>query len=94
MHEIVEVILSSLFDKDGDGFLSTEEMQKILTKSGEKISHKEVLEMVEESDGCMDYRGEDEVCSFKCIHFYIFHHVIFSSQHCLFQNSAQDCSMI
>ena len=76
MHEIVGGILSSLFDKDCDGFLSTEEMQKILTKSGEKISHKEVLEMVEESDGCMDYSGEDEGCSFTYIHFHIFLHVI------------------
>ena len=64
----MKYILSSIFDKDSDGFLSTEEIMKILSKSGEKISHQELLEMVQESDGCMDYRGLSILTAYYDLH--------------------------
>ena len=64
----MKYILSSIFDKDSDGFLSTEEIMKILNKSGEKISHQELLEMVQESDGCMDYRGQSILIAYYDVH--------------------------
>ena len=47
----------SLFDKDNTGVLSSGEVQRILAKTGEKITQQELLEMVNQADGCLDYKG-------------------------------------
>lgn len=40
--------------------LSSGEVQRILAKTGEKITQQELLEMVNQADGCLDYK---EFCS-------------------------------
>ena len=37
--------------------LSSGEVQRILAKTGEKITQQELLEMVNQTDGCLDYKG-------------------------------------
>lgn len=46
--EILEAF--KVFDKNGDGFLSAEELRYIFTKLGEKLSDEEVDEMLHEAD--------------------------------------------
>ncbi|CAG5122058.1 unnamed protein product, partial [Candidula unifasciata] len=47
-------------DLNGDGYISLDELFKILTTKGEKMSRKEVREMIDEvdenKDGKLDYR--------------------------------------
>lgn len=51
-----------VFDLNGDGFISREELQKVLTKMGEKLTDKEVDEMMKNADkngdGKIDYDGK------------------------------------
>lgn len=51
-----------VFDLNGDGFISREELQKVLTKMGEKLTEKEVDEMLKKADkngdGKIDYDGK------------------------------------
>lgn len=48
-----------VFDLNGDGFISRDELQKVLTKMGEKLTDKEVDEMMKKADkngdGKIDY---------------------------------------
>ncbi|XP_053388872.1 uncharacterized protein LOC123524074 [Mercenaria mercenaria] len=49
----------NVFDKDGDGFISAEELRVVMTNLGEKLTKKEVDEMLREADingdGKIDY---------------------------------------
>lgn len=51
-----------VFDLNGDGFISREELQNVLTKMGEKLTDKEVDEMMKKADkngdGKIDYDGK------------------------------------
>merc|ERR1711915_739875 len=64
-HLNIETLMEAfnLFDTDDDGMISKQELQKILTKCKGKSSQKEVLETLEDFDGCLDYK---EFCSDVC----------------------------
>lgn len=51
-----------IFDKDDDGLISVEELRHIMLSFGEKMTEKELDEMVAEAncdkDGHIDYEGE------------------------------------
>jgi calmodulin len=40
----------SLFDKDGNGFISAAELRHVMTNLGEKLTDEEVDEMIREAD--------------------------------------------
>jgi Ca2+-binding EF-hand superfamily protein len=50
-----------IFDKDDDGFISVEELRHIMQSLGEKMTDKELEEMVgeadEDKDGLINYEG-------------------------------------
>lgn len=50
-----------MFDKDGDGFISAHELRVVMMNLGEKLSEKEVDDMLKEADingdGKIDYDG-------------------------------------
>jgi hypothetical protein len=54
-----------IFDINGDGYISREELREVLTKMGESMTEQEVDEMMEKADkngdGKIDYDG---VCNF------------------------------
>jgi calmodulin len=54
-----------VFDKDGNGFLSSEELRHAMTQMGEKLTNEEVDEMIEEAD--MDKDGQINVEEFITI---------------------------
>ena len=44
-----------VFDKDGSGTLSTEELREIMTEKGQmRLTHEEVDEMISEVDRCQN----------------------------------------
>ena len=51
----------SLFDKDGNGFISAAELRHVLTNLGEKLTDGEVDDMIQEGDmdgdGQVNYEG-------------------------------------
>ena len=50
-----------VFDQDGDGFISAEELRFLMCNLGEKLTQEEVNEMIAEADqdgdGQVNYRG-------------------------------------
>lgn len=52
-----------MFDKDGNGFISSEELRHVMTNLGEKLTDQEVAEMIREADtngdGMVDYNGKN-----------------------------------
>ncbi|EEC09793.1 calmodulin, putative, partial [Ixodes scapularis] len=46
--EILEAF--KVFDRNGDGFVSTAELRHVMTTLGEKLTHEEVDEMIREAD--------------------------------------------
>ena len=54
-----------IFDKDDDGLISVEELRHIMLSFGEKMTEKELDEMIAEAncdkDGHIDYEGEINV---------------------------------
>ncbi|XP_052767261.1 calmodulin-like [Mya arenaria] len=48
-----------VFDKDGNGYISSEELRHVMTNLGEKLTDQEVAEMIREADmngdGMVDY---------------------------------------
>jgi len=50
-----------IFDKDNDGFLSVDELCRIMQSLGDKMTDKDVAEMIEEADsdkdGLINYEG-------------------------------------
>ena len=61
-----------IFDKDDDGLISVEELRHIMLSFGEKMTEKELDEMVAEAncdkDGHIDYEGEHMLMSIDVIH--------------------------
>lgn len=57
-----------IFDKDEDGFITVEELTRIMTSLGEKMAQKELNEMIKEADsdgdGLINYQ---EFCGVLCI---------------------------
>ena len=56
-----DIFVSRIFDKDDDGLISVEELRHIMLSFGEKMSEKELDEMIAEAncnkDGHIDYEG-------------------------------------
>ena len=52
----------AVFDKDGDGFITLDELRTVMTNIGEKISEEEIRDMIEEADtdknGVVDFKGD------------------------------------
>ena len=50
-----------IFDKDDDGFITVEDLRRIMTKIGEGINKNEVKDMIREADsdndGLVNYKG-------------------------------------
>jgi len=51
-----------VFDKNGDGYISTSELRQVMLTLGEKVSDDELAEMIREADfngdGRVDYGGK------------------------------------
>ena len=51
-----------VFDRDGNGFISAEELRNVMTNLGEKLTDEEVDEMIFEADmdgdGQINYTGD------------------------------------
>ena len=60
-----------VFDKDGNGFISADELRYVMTNLGEKLTDQEVAEMIQEADingdGLVDYNGK-----LSCLRFLVF----------------------
>ena len=60
-----------IFDKDDDGFISVEELRHIMQSLGEKMSDKELDEMIVEADsdrdGLINYQGNKH-CIFNVLY--------------------------
>lgn len=50
--ELIEAF--KVFDRDGNGFISTAELRHIMTNLGEKLTDEEIDEMIREADVCSD----------------------------------------
>ena len=57
----------TVFDKDGNGFISADELRHVMTNLGEKLTDDEINEMIKEADtnndGHVDYNGE--LCTWR-----------------------------
>ena len=55
------VVLSAVFDRDGNGFIDEQELRHVLSNLGERLTDSEVHEMMQEADvngdGKIDYEG-------------------------------------
>ena len=55
-----------VFDKNGDGFISPEELRHVMTNLGEKLTDEDVDDMIKEADldgdGLVDYNGKHFSC--------------------------------
>ena len=68
--EIKEIF--RVFDKDGNGFISTSELRLVMSNLGEKLTDEEVDEMIREADidgdGQVNYEGESIHCKIVLPH--------------------------
>lgn len=50
-----------VFDKNGDGFISPDELRRVMTNLGEKLTDEDVEDMIKEADldgdGLVNYSG-------------------------------------
>ena len=55
-------VCAQVFDSNGDGFISEEELRAVMKSIGENVTDAEVVEMIreadEDSDGRVSYAGE------------------------------------
>ena len=54
--DITDDQMFKIFDKNGDGFISCDEMQKLMVTFGEDLSDAEVNELIKEADTDKDGR--------------------------------------
>ena len=58
---LLRVAAFRVFDKDANGYISSEELRHVMTNLGEKLTDQEVAEMIREADtngdGMVDYEG-------------------------------------
>ena len=51
----------AVFDKDGNGYITRDELKNAMANLGEKLSEKDIEDMINEADtnkdGCIDYHG-------------------------------------
>ena len=51
-----------VFDKDGSGYISVEELRQVMTQIGENLTDDELVVMIQEAnvndDGQVDYKGK------------------------------------
>lgn len=64
-------MICRVFDKDGNGVISSTELRRVMTNLGEKLSEAEVEDMIKEADvdgdGMVNYDGN----YYNTMHFYI-----------------------
>ena len=57
-----EIVRVAVFDKDGDGYITYDELRTVMMNIGEKISEEEIKDMIEEADtdknGKVDFKGK------------------------------------
>ena len=76
------------FDKDGDGFITGEEIRTVFKDSGVELDDDEINELLEEAD-----ENGDGVISFEGIHCKQLDHIMqtFASHSTLKQNASYKC---
>lgn len=62
LYRYSDVLCAQVFDRDGDGFISEDELRAVMESIGEHVTHAEVAEMIreadEDGDGRVSYSGE------------------------------------
>ena len=56
-HDITFFQLSRVFDRDGDGYISAEELSQVMLTLGESLTQDEIDEMIREADLGAKYLG-------------------------------------
>ena len=70
-HDITFFQLSRVFDRDGDGYISAEELSQVMLTLGESLTQDEIDEMIREADLGAKYLGFSSSRSLKTREKYI-----------------------